>query len=125
VEVFSCRCQSTNMAVTRASQESRAGVHRDLGVGLCSLSPDRGRVQRAAWLATWRGESGSVCSVLLSMFETLEWWRAGIIGRGSSFDDFSASDTRERRSRSGLGYSVEYPSVRYHRPRVELSSFRC
>lgn len=37
-----------------------------------------------AWLAPWRGESGSVSSVLLqvlSMFETLEWWRAGYIGR--------------------------------------------
>ena len=31
VEVFSCRCQSTNMAVTRASQESRGGgCTRDL-----------------------------------------------------------------------------------------------
>lgn len=42
-------------------------------------------------------------------------------GFRSSFDDFTASD----QPRSRLGYSVEYPSVRYHRPRVELSSFRC
>jgi hypothetical protein len=62
------------------------------------------RSAACTWHAPWRGESGSVSSVLLqvlSMFETLGWWRARRDSSGgfrSSFDDFTASDQRERRS---------------------------